>query len=301
VLRLWVASSDYQDDIRLSDGILKSLAEGYRKIRNTLRYALSNLWDFDPAKHTVAHAELLPLDAWAQARLDELVVRVRRAYEAYEFHLVFHAVVDFCGNDLSALYFDISKDRLYTWKTDGQPRRSGQTVLYHVARDLLRLLAPVMSFTSEEAWSFLREAPTSSVFLAGFPEATRRMSAELGERFERLFAVRSLVQKQLEASRQSKLIGASLEAKVLLHAEASDEEFLRRHLQELPGLFIVSQVELLEKEVPGMQRFPTGRRTETLGIEVRPADGAKCPRCWTYAVEVARGEPVCRKCQAALG
>ena len=100
---------------------------------------------------------------------------------------------------------------------------------------------------------------------------------------------------------QNKRIGASLEAKVLLHAETSDEEFLRRHLEELPGLFIVSQVELLEKEVPGMQRFPTGRRTETLGIEVRPADGAKCPRCWTYAVEVARGEPVCRKCQAALG
>jgi isoleucyl-tRNA synthetase len=301
VLRLWVASSDYRDDIRLSDGILKSLAEGYRKIRNTLRYALSNLADFDLSKQAVERTQLLPLDAWAQARLDELVVRVRRAYEAYEFHLVFHAVVDFCGNDLSALYFDISKDRLYTWKTDGQPRRSGQTVLYHVARDLLRLLAPVMSFTAEEAWSFLPGAPTPSVFLAGFPDATHRMPAELGERFERLFAVRSLVQKQLEAARRDKAIGASLEAKVLLHPEASDREFLGRHLAELPGLFIVSQVELLERETPGMQRIPTGRQTETLGIEVRPADGAKCPRCWTYAVEVARGEPVCRKCQAALG
>ncbi len=301
VLRLWVASSDYRDDIRLSDGILKSLAEGYRKIRNTLRYALSNLADFDPARHSVALEALLPLDAWAQARLDEVVARVRRAYQAYEFHLVFHTVVDFCGTDLSALYYDISKDRLYTWKTDGHPRRSGQTVLYHVARDLLRLLAPIMSFTSEEAWSFLPAAPASSVFLAGFPDATRRMPAELGARFERLFAVRSLVQKQLEAARQAKVIGASLEAKVLLHAEASDEEFLRSHLAELPGLFIVSQVELLEKEAPGMLRVPTGQQTETLGILVRPADGAKCPRCWTYAVEVAAGEPVCRKCQAALG
>ncbi len=301
VLRLWVASSDYRDDIRLSDGILKSLAEGYRKIRNTLRYALSNLADFEPAKHTVAHEALLPLDAWAQARLDELVARVRRAYEAYEFHLVFHAVVDFCGTDLSALYFDISKDRLYTWKTDGQPRRSGQTVLYHVARELLRLLAPIMSFTSEEAWAFLPGAEVPSVFLAGFPDVTRRMPAELGERFERLFAVRSLVQKQLEAARQAKVIGASLEAKVLLHPEASDEEFLRRHLTELPGLFIVSQVELLDRELPGLLRVPTGRQTETLGIAVRPADGAKCPRCWTYAVEVSAGEPVCRKCQAALG
>jgi len=301
VLRLWVAASDYRDDIRLSDGILKSLAEGYRKIRNTLRYALSNLADFDLSRDAVGHAELLPLDAWAQGRLDELVVRVRRAYESYEFHLVFHAVVDFCGNDLSALYFDISKDRLYTWKTDGQPRRSGQTVLHHVARDLLRLLAPVMSFTAEEAWSFLPGAPTPSVFLAGLPEVTRRMPAELAERFERLFAVRSVVQKQLEVARRDKVIGASLEAKVLLHAEVADREFLARHLADLPGLFIVSQVELVEKETKGMQRFAAAGQRETLGIEVHPADGAKCPRCWTYAVEVAVGAPVCNKCRAALG
>lgn len=301
VVRLWVASSDYRDDIRLSDGILKSLAEGYRKIRNTLRYALSNLADFDPSKDALGHEAFLPLDAWAQGRLAELVVRVRRAYEAFEFHLVFHAVVDFCGNDLSALYFDISKDRLYTWKTDGQPRRSAQTVLYRVARDLLRLLAPVMSFTAEEAWTFLPAAPTASVFLAGFPEVERRMPAELAERFERLFAVRSGVQKQLELARRDKVIGASLEARVLLHAQASDREFLGRHLAELPGLFIVSQVELLDMETPGMHHIPSGHQTETLGIEVRPADGAKCPRCWTYAVEVAAGESVCRKCQAALG
>jgi isoleucyl-tRNA synthetase len=301
VLRLWVASSDYRDDIRLSDGILKSLAEGYRKIRNTLRYALSNLADFDPGRDAVGDADLLPLDAWAQGRLDELVVRIRRAYEAYEFHLVFHAVVDFCGSDLSALYFDISKDRLYTWKTDGHPRRSGQTVLYHVARDLLRLLAPVMSFTAEEAWAFLPGVPTPSVFLAGFPEVTRRMPAELAERFARLFAVRSAVQKLLEEARRDKAIGASLEAKVLLHAEAADKEFLARHLVELPGLFIVSQVELLDAATDRMQRVPASAQVETLGIEVRPADGAKCPRCWTYAVEVAAGAPVCNKCQAALG
>jgi isoleucyl-tRNA synthetase len=301
VLRLWVAASDYRDDIRLSDGILKSLAEGYRKIRNTLRYALSNLSDFEYHRDAVGQSELLPLDAWAQGRLDELVVRVRRAYQAYEFHVVFHAVVDFCGNDLSALYFDISKDRLYTWKSDGQPRRSGQTVLYQVARDLLRLLAPIMSFTAEEAWSFLPGAATPSVFLAGLPETTHRMPAELSERFERLFSVRSAVQKQLEAARRDKVIGASLEAKVLLHAEAADKEFLARHLAELPGLFIVSQVELLDAPAEDMHRVSGGGQHETLGIAVRPADGAKCPRCWTYAVEVAAGAPVCNKCQAALG
>ncbi len=301
LLRLWVASSDYRDDIRLSDGILKSLAEGYRKIRNTLRYALSNLADFDPARHAVPDAQLLPLDAWAKGRLEELVARVRRAYDAYEFHLVYHAVVDFCGNDLSALYFDISKDRLYTWKTDGPARRSGQTVLHRVATDLLRLLAPVMSFTAEEAWAFLPAAPTRSVFLAGFPQAQGRMPAELGERFERLFAIRSVVQKQLEAARRDKLIGASLEAKVLLYPAEADREFLGRHLAELPGLFIVSQVELLEAATPGLQQVPGGSHFETLGVEVRPADGAKCPRCWTYAVEVAAGAAVCAKCQAALG
>ncbi|MGO8968784.1 MAG: isoleucine--tRNA ligase [Myxococcaceae bacterium] len=301
LLRLWVASSDYRDDIRLSDGILKSLAEGYRKIRNTLRYALSNLADFDPAKHSVPDSELLPLDRWAKGRLEELVARVRRAYDAYEFHLVYHAVVDFCGNDLSALFFDISKDRLYTWKTDGHPRRSGQTVLYRVAADLLRLLAPVMSFTAEEAWAFLPGNRAESVFLAGFPAVEGRMPAELGTRFERLFAIRSVVQKQLEAARRDKLIGASLEAKVLLQAEAADREFLERHLAELPGLFIVSQVELPLAATPGMQRVGGGSHFESLGVEVRPADGAKCPRCWTYTPEVAAGAAVCNKCQAALG
>jgi len=174
-------------------------------------------------------------------------------------------------------------------------------VRYHVARDLLRLLAPVMSFTAEEAWAFLPGGRPQSVFLAGLPEASRRMPAELQERFARLFSVRSAVQKLLEDARREKVIGASLEAKVLLHAEASDREFLTRHLQELPGLFIVSQVELLDAPTTGMQRVPGGAQAETLGIEVRPADGAKCPRCWTYAVEVAAGAQVCNKCQAALG
>jgi isoleucyl-tRNA synthetase len=300
VVRLWVASSDYRDDIRLSEPILRSLAEGYRKIRNTVRYALSNLADFDPDKDAVPAADLLPLDAWAQGRLDELSARVRRAYESYEFHLVFHAVVDFCGNDLSALYFDISKDRLYTWKADGLARRSAQTVLHRVARDLLRLLAPVMSFTAEEAWAYLPAAPTTSVFLAGLPEVGRRMPAELGERFDRLFAVRSAVQKQLEEARRDKLIGASLEAKVVLHADGGTRELLARHLAELPGLFIVSQVELSDAVTAGMRPTTGLPGLESLLVAVRPADGAKCPRCWTYAVEVARGQPVCDKCRRAL-
>jgi isoleucyl-tRNA synthetase len=300
VVRLWVASSDYRDDVRLSEAILKSLAEGYRKIRNTFRYALSNLADFVPERDAVSDAELLPLDAWAQGRLNELVERVGRAYQAYEFHLVYHTVVEFCGNDMSALYFDISKDRLYTWKADGLPRRSGQTVLHRVARDLLRLLAPVMSFTAEEAWGYLPGVEPPSVFLAGLPKVSHPVPSELSERFERLFTVRSAVQKQLEVARRDKRIGASLEAKVVLHATDGLHNLLTRQLAELPGLFIVSQVELAEAPTERMQLVSGVSGAEALGIEVRPADGAKCPRCWTYALEVAAGAPVCSKCQRAL-
>ena len=301
LVRLWAASSDYRDDVRLSEGILQNLSEGYRKIRNTLRYALSNLSDFDPAKDAVPTDSLLPLDRWAMARLDALVTRVRQAYEDYEFHLVYHAVVDFCGNDLSAVHFDISKDRLYTWKRNGHARRSAQTVLHRVVLDVSRLLAPVTSFTSEEVWEHLPGRPAPSVFLAGLPEARGRPDAELMETFDRLFAVRRAVQLQLEAARRDKRIGSSLEAKVLLHADGAAREFLTRHLPELPGLFIVSQVALEPRPTAGMARLesvlPDGGH---LGIEVRGADGAKCPRCWTYATEVAAGAEVCAKCQAAL-
>jgi isoleucyl-tRNA synthetase len=301
IVRLWAAAADYRDDVRLSESILRNLAEGYRKIRNTLRYALSNLYDFDPAKDAVPERELLPLDRWVLTRLDEVVARVRRAYDEYDFHLVYHALVDFCGSDLSAVHFDISKDRLYTWKATGHARRSGQTVLHRILLDVTRLLAPVTSFTAEEVWEHVPGRPALSVFLAGLPQATGRRDPALMETFDRLFSVRSAVQQQLEAARRDKLIGSSLEAKVVLHADAEGREFLVRHLRELPTLLIVSQV-ALEKE-------PTERMVRTtaslpgaghLGIEVRKADGAKCPRCWTYAPEVAAGADVCPKCQEAL-
>ncbi len=301
IVRLWVAAADYRDDVRLSESILRNLAEGYRKIRNTLRYALSNLHDFDPAKDSVPEAQLLPLDRWALARLDDVSARVRRAYDEYDFHLVYHALVDFCGSDLSAVYFDISKDRLYTWKPGGHARRSGQTVLHRILLDVTRLLAPVTSFTAEEVWEHLPGRPAPSVFLAGLPQPTGKRDPALMETFDRLFSVRSAVQQQLEAARRDKLIGSSLEAKVVLHADAEGRELLVRHLGELPGLLIVSQV-ALEKE-------PTDRMVRAtaalpgaghLGIEVRKADGAKCPRCWTYAPEVAAGAEVCPKCQEAL-
>ncbi len=166
IMRLWVASSDYRDDVRLSNAILDGLSEGYRKVRNTVRYALSNLYDFDPEKDSIAPAKLLPLDQWASSKLDALMDKVKKAYDAYEFHLVYHAVVEFCANELSAVYFDIQKDTLYTQKKTGLKRRSAQTVLYRIARDLLVSLAPIMSFTAEEAWQHLPGAKPVSVFLA---------------------------------------------------------------------------------------------------------------------------------------
>jgi isoleucyl-tRNA synthetase len=301
ILRLWVASSDYRDDVRLSDQILKGLAEGYRKIRNTLRYALSNLYDFDPAKDLVAPADLLPLDQWARAQMADLVGRVRKAYEAYELHLVYHHVVDFCAMQLSATYFDILKDRLYTSKTTGRPRRSAQTVLHGVATDLLRLLAPVMSFTAEEAWQLLPGKTDGSVFLAGFPADAVAADVRLLDRYTQLFALRSEVQKHLEAARRDKVIGSSVEAQVVLSADGQARELIAANLAELPTLFITSQVKL-EPSGPKSQAltigagFPPG----AVRAEVRRADGNKCPRCWTYSEAVGQGGPLCLKCREAL-
>jgi isoleucyl-tRNA synthetase len=301
VLRLWVAASDYRNDVRLSDQILQGLSQGYAKIRNTLRYALGNLADFDPAKDSVPAAQLLPLDAWARGRLAEVVTRVRRAYEDYEFHLVYATVVDFCAADLSAVYFDILKDRLYTAKAGGRERRSAQTVMYEVASGLLRLLAPVMSFTAEEAWQQLPGRPAESVFLAGFPEAAGAMEPALVERYAKLFALRGAVQGVLEAARREKRIGASLEARVVLTASGPAREFLHANLAELPTLLIVSQVELAEQPGPQAQPLALSLGEGTaVTAEVLAAKGEKCPRCWVYSEAVGQGGEVCPKCREAL-
>jgi isoleucyl-tRNA synthetase len=303
VLRLWVAASDYRNDVRLSDQILQGLSQGYAKIRNTLRYALGNLFDFDPAKDAVPAAELLPLDAWARGRLAEVVARVRRAYEAYEFHLVYATVVDFCAADLSAVYFDILKDRLYTAKAAGRARRSAQTVMYEVASALLRLVAPVMSFTAEEAWQQLPGRSAESVFLADLPEPTGALEPALAERYAKLFTLRSAVQGVLEEARREKRIGASLEARLVLTASGQAREFLQANLAELPTLFIVSQVELAEQ--PGEKARPLSvaqafGEGSALTAEVLPAMGAKCPRCWVYSEQVGQGSDECPKCREAL-
>ncbi|WP_224368018.1 isoleucine--tRNA ligase [Hyalangium versicolor] len=303
VLRLWVAASDYRNDVRLSDQILQGLSQGYAKIRNTLRYALGNLFDFDPVKDAVPVSELLPLDAWARGRLAEVVARVRRAYEAYEFHLVYATVVDFCAADLSAVYFDILKDRLYTAKAAGKARRSAQTVMYEVASALLRLLAPVMSFTAEEAWQQLPARSSESVFLAGLPEPVGALEPALAERYAKLFSVRGAVQGVLEEARREKLIGSSLEARVVLTASGKAREFLQANLAELPTLFIVSQVELAEQPGPKARPLSVAQafgEGTAVTAEVLSAQGTKCPRCWVYSEQVGQGGDECPKCREAL-
>jgi isoleucyl-tRNA synthetase len=289
VLRLWVAASDYRDDVRVSDEILNGLAEGYRKIRNTVRWALGNLAGFEPDRDAVPVAEMEPLDRWAYAKLVEWEEKVEKAYEDYEFHVAYHATVELVSVTLSSVYFDVIKDRLYTARKDGRPRRSAQTVLHCVAQDLLRLLAPVLSFTAHEAWKHLPARPAPSVFLAGFPHRKPPAdAAALGERYGRLLAVREEVLRALEAARRDKLIGSGLEAAVTVRAEGDALARLREARGELAALFIVSKVELAEGP---------------LQVTVARAPGAKCDRCWAYAEDLGKDAAhptLCGKCTAAL-
>ena len=294
-MRIWVASSDYRDDVRLSKKILTDRAEGYRKIRNTMRYALSNLYDFGPAKDAVAESDLLPLDQWALSKLDALLTTVKRAYETYEFHVVYHSIIDFCATDLSAIYFDIQKDNLYTGKKTGHARRSAQTVMYRIAHDVLIALAPITSFTSEEAWESLPGRETSSIFLATFP-APKGVENEARVRdYDAIFEVRKGVLPLLEAARRDKLIGKSLEARVVLTATGPTADLLARYRTALPELFIVSQVELTEVASDKAQAMGA------LKAEVLPATGNKCPRCWAFRAEVAAAQSLCNRCTEAVG
>ena len=300
IMRLWVASEDYRNDIRTSEAIFQQLGEAYFKVRNTVRFLLANLYDFDPKAHAVPLEELPALERWALDRLSLTTKRARRAYEEYEFHLAWKAALDFCAGDMSAVYLDIRKDLLYCNGQDSKERRATQTVLHLVARDLLRLLAPILSFTTEEAWSHLPGDRAASVFLAGLPEAGPMDEANAA-RFDRLLAVRAAVSKHLEVARREKKIGKSLDARVVLGASGDLLAFLRGVRGELPTELIVSQVEIVEGAAPG--GLP-GEGIEGLTVAVEQAQGEKCVRCWTWTTE--RGQnpahpELCPRCTAAVG
>jgi isoleucyl-tRNA synthetase len=311
VLRLWVSAADYRDDIRISQEILAHLAEAYRRIRNTCRYLLGNLFDFDPDKDAVPYDKLLEIDRWSLLKLQYLINRVNDGYREFEFHIVFHSIHNFCAVDMSAFYLDVLKDRLYTAKAASQERRSGQTAMYEILSTLVRLMAPILSFTAEEVWGYMKKSEkTPSVFLAAFPKEAppegtpdRKYPVSLGERWDRILAVRSDVAKVLEALRRDKKIGHSLDASVTLYAGPEIYELLNGYKNDLAFIFIVSSVELT-KESDAPANAYTSEVVKGLKIAAGPAKGVKCGRCWMYqeSVGTVKEHPqICGRCAGNLG
>lgn len=300
ILRLWVASEDYRNDIPVSENILNHVIATYRTLRNTLRFQLGNLFDFDIKKDVVAYENLLPLDRWALLEMNDLIKEVTEAYEAYDFHKVYQAVNRFCTLTLSARYHDILKDRLYTLRADGIERRSAQTVLFEICSVLLRLLAPILTFTTDEAWGYLCGNSDfgyeNAIHLEDFPKVQVLWNNEnLKTEFEELFKVREQVQAELEKARQEKLIGQSLDAQVLLLVNEKHvwAKLLKKYEDFLTEFFIVSAVHFAMNT----------NDDEDFSVNVKHADGVRCPRTWRWVdklVEVEGFGAVSERCAEVL-
>ncbi|MEN6327699.1 MAG: isoleucine--tRNA ligase [Syntrophomonas sp.] len=303
ILRLWVSSADYRNDVSVSNNIIKQSAEAYRKIRNTCRFILGNLYDFNPETDTVEYAKLTELDKWALHKLDKLVRRVSKAYEQYEFHVVFHAIHNFCTVDLSNIYFDILKDKLYCSHNADPERKAAQTVLYELINALVVMLTPVLAYTSEEIWSYLKKAgKAESVQLADWPQANDLyVNPEIEARMEKILNLREVVTKALEEARSRKVIGHSLGAAINICAS---EEWLSllEATPQLENIFIVSKV-----VVSPLAQAPADALglDEVAGIKVavKAAEGEKCERCWIIDLSVgadAQHSTLCSRCQQVV-
>jgi isoleucyl-tRNA synthetase len=305
IVRLWVGSVDFREDVVGSEALMQRIAENYRKIRNTFRYVLSNLNGFEPARDAVAFAELYEIDRFMLLRTAALCDQARQWYEDFEFHRVYHELHNFCTVDLSAIYFDILKDRLYTAASRSRARRSAQTAIWRIGEALVRLLAPIMTFTSEEIWEYLPKVSDrpESVHLALFPladevtgpmdEAERGRIPAILDEWQKLLAVRESVFRALEEARQKKEIGSGLEAQVRVEASVPLYELLKEHEDELRYLFIVSAVEVM----------PAGDGAAGVKVAVSKAAGSKCGRCWNYSTHVGEDPhypEVCERCSAVL-
>lgn len=300
VLRLWVAAEDYTEDIRLSDEILNRLADAYRRIRNTYRFLLGNLADFEPSRDRQSYARLDEVDRWILARLGRLVTRVTKAYGEYAFHAVFHAVHNFCAVDLSAQYLDIVKDRLYTSAADDPRRRAAQTTCHDIFSALARLMAPILTFTSEEAWGYLPGRRSESVHLEMFPEVPREwLDEQLEREWERLLEVRREVARALESARQQGGIGSNLEARVVFVQAPEDLPALLEDKRGLLStLFIVSQVGFEGSEAGPLVHYDS-LEIPGLIIDVERAPGRKCERCWMWSERVGADPAhptLCERC-----
>jgi len=297
ILRLWVASSDYKTDVRISYDIIKQLAENYRKIRNTARFILGNIFDFDPETMMVPYSEMEEIDRWALMRLNSLIKKVEDAFSRYEFHSFAHNVHNFCVTDMSNFYLDVLKDRLYVSKPDDKKRRSAQSAMYIILDALTRLLAPILAFTSEEIWKYIPHRKSDnpeSIQLNSWPAVNPEYeNPELEKKWNRLIEIRDDVLKALENARNEKLIGASLEAEIRLKASGDNYDFLAENKELLAMIFIVSDV-VIEDD-------PSATEIE---ITVARAEGEKCERCWVYSTTVGRNEKhptLCSRCAEIMG
>jgi isoleucyl-tRNA synthetase len=304
LVRLWVASSDYKVDVRVSDQIFKQLSEAYRKIRNTARILLANLSDFNPDTDMVATCDMQQIDKWLIAGLEDLVREAREAYDNYEFHVVYHAITNFCTVDLSKLYVDITKDRVYVEKKDSVARRSAQTAMYIALDAITKLVAPLIAFTAEEIWQAMPHAASdnkASVYLNEFPNTDFGYDfGSVRDEWNALFALRDDVMKALEIARASKLIGKSLDAKVVIYTTDKDAlATLEKFSADLATVFITSGAEVISGEAP------EGAFTETdsgIAVVVAAADGHRCDRCWSYSSEGEMSDEgfICARCKAIV-
>src|SRR5690554_4247664 len=302
VLRLWVASAEFRGDVRISGDILKQLSDAYRRIRNTARFMLGNLHDFDPEKHSVPYGDMEELDRWALMQLAKVSRRMRRAYEECDFHLAYYAAHQFCAVDMGAFYLDVLKDRLYCDAADGRERRSAQTAFVIILKELTQLIAPILVFTAEEIWEYLPESVRSeeSVHFSRWEELPDQFfDEELDQRWDEFLEVRRVVSKALELARTDKVIGASNEAQVVIYADERRRELLRSFADDIRLLLIVSGVEVkeLNDDVQGIYA------EEGIAVDVSHAEGEKCERCWKYFLEMS-GDPehptICKRCHSAI-
>lgn len=304
ILRLWVSASDYKDDIRISEKILKQLTDAYRRIRNTCRFMIGNLFDFDPEKNTVSYEYMTEIDKYSLSRLQDLIEKTLKSYDTFEFHLIYHMLYNYCTLDLSAFYLDILKDRLYTSPPESVDRRSAQTVMHMILDAMVRLMAPILPFTAEEIWKFMpnRKNKEESIHLATMPVVKESWKdPDLTGKWERILAVRGEVTKALEEGRMNKRIGHSLDAAITLSADKDLYDFLVPYSDDLRAVFIVSKASLTkEKKFDGAYE---SRDIGGLSILVESAPGEKCERCWIHDLSVGSDpeQPtICERCGDAL-
>ncbi len=309
ILRLWVSSEDYQDDIKVSEEILRQISDSYRKIRNTIRYMLGNLFDFDPEKHRVAVSELPELDRWALKRFHELNRKVIASYEKYEFHAIFQSVNYFCNMTMSSFYLDILKDRLYTSAPESAGRRAAQTVLYDILEGLLRLISPILSFTAAETWEYFKKldkdaSVTESVFFEEFSQTSGSViSDELDKKWSKIISIRSEITKALEIARRDKIIGHPLEAEVYVDSAGELASFINQEQHTLKEVTIVSALHAGSAPTTVKNKPFASEELEGLAIWVVPAAGDKCERCWTRSPSVGESEEhplICGRCLHVL-